>query len=90
MGKDPRTISSEPLRGPTLYQFIENYYLPHIKTSKRSWKDDERLLKNYIIPKIGHMYMAEIVPFDILKLVNDMKNKGLAMLSDIFAVTQRW
>lgn len=78
LGKDPRTISSEPFRGPTLYQFIENYYLPHIKTSKRSWKDDERLLRNYIIPKIGHMYMAEVAPFDILKLVNDMKNKGLA------------
>lgn len=50
---------------PTLAEFVRERYLPHIKTTKRSWDTDESLLRNHLLPALGSRRLAEITLDDM-------------------------
>ena len=78
MGKDPAEIRETLRKTPLFSEFIETYYIPHIKSYKRSWYTDISVIKNHLLPAFGSKYMDEISPMDVQKLYNTTRNKGYA------------
>jgi integrase len=99
MGQDPLDQKAAAKQVPTFAQFIDEQYLPHIKTYKRSWGTDVSILKNHLLPRFAKRYMDDITRQDIVKLHLDRKASGAAagsanrlliMMRFIFNLALRW
>ena len=53
MGNDPFAAKAELKQVPTLAAFIADSYMPFIQANKRSWKTDECLLRNHVLPAVN-------------------------------------
>lgn len=78
LGKDPCDEKAVLKQVPTFAQFIDEQYLPYIKSYKRSWPTDVSLLKNHLLPRFGKRYLDEITRQDIVKMHGDRKASGAA------------
>jgi integrase len=63
---------------PTFADFIEQQYMPYIRSYKRSWADDVGLLKNHLLPRFGKQHLDEITRQDIQKMHHDRRAAGAA------------
>ena len=99
MGEDPLEQKQLARTVPTFAQFIEEQYMPYVKSYKRSWETDVSLLKNHLLPRFGKRYMDEIPRQDIVKMHADRKASGAAagsanrlliMMRYIFNLTLKW
>ena len=99
MGEDPCEQRLEARSVPTFADFIEEQYLPFVRTYKRSVDTDLSLLKNHLLPRFGKRHLDEITRLDIQKLLADRKAQGAApgsvnrlliMLRFIFNLAQKW
>jgi integrase len=99
LGFDPRLEKEQSKKVPTFVQFIEDQYLPYVKSYKRSWATDISLLKNHLLPRFGKRYLDEITRQDIQKMHADRKASGAApgsanrlliMMRYIFNLTLKW
>jgi hypothetical protein len=59
MGEDPFATKAALQTVPTIADFIDNSYLPYVKSYKRSWDTDVSLIKNHIKPHFGRLYLDE-------------------------------
>ena len=66
---------------PTFAEFIEEQYLPYVKTYKRSWSTDVSHLRNHLLPRFAKRHLDEITRQDILKLIADRRAAGSAAAS---------
>ena len=62
---------------PTLQTFVNNRYLPFVKTYKRSWQTDETILRVHVLPLLGHLYLDEITTSSISELVASMRSDNM-------------
>lgn len=53
-------------------------YLPYAKSTKRSWKRDEQLYRLRILPRFGHLKLADISVKQIQTLMMDIRKEGLS------------
>ena len=99
LGQDPCEEKEQTKKVPTFSLFIEEQYLPYIKSYKRSWATDVSLLKNHLLPRFGRKYLDEITRQDIVKMHADRKASGAAagsanrlliMMRYIYNLTLRW
>ena len=99
IGQDPCEVKAQTRLVPTFASFIEDQYLPYVKSYKRSWDTDVSLLKNHLLPRFGKRYMDEITRQDIVKMHADRKASGAAagsanrlliMMRYIFNLTLKW
>ncbi len=99
MGDDPCDEKTAAKQMPTFAKFIEDQYLPFVKSYKRSWETDVSLLKNHLLPRFGKRYMDDIVRQDIVKMHHDRREAGAApgsanrlliMMRYIFNLAVRW
>jgi integrase len=60
MGIDPRQEKAEQMATPTVERFIEDSFLPYLKSYKRDWRTDWSLMKNHILPGIGPLHLDEV------------------------------
>jgi integrase len=99
LGIDPRYEREQLRKVPTFSQFIDEQYLPFIKSYKRSWDTDVSLLKNHLLPRFGKRYLDEITRQDIQRMHADRKASGAAagsanrlliMMRYIFNLTLKW
>lgn len=81
LGEDPQARRKEKRATPSLKQFIEERYLPHIKSDKRSWKIDEIFLRLHILPTLGKMPIDTITSEEIAAIVRQMEARGYAAAS---------
>jgi len=97
-GVDPQAPAINEA-GPLLKDFFTDKYLPYVKSYKRSWDTDESMIRNHLVPKMGHMHMGRISPPDIAVFVEKMKaeeyasgtcNRALVLLRFGFALALRW
>ena len=58
--------------------FVRDYYLPFIVSSKRSYQTDVSLLNNHILPALGFKELQNVTAFDVEKMIQTMSTKGLA------------
>ena len=84
---------------PTFEQFIEQQYLPYVRTYKRSWADDASLLKNHLLPRFGKQHLDEIARHDVQQMHRDRRaagaapgsaNRLLVLMRYIFNLALRW
>ena len=52
-GLDPKNQQAQLRSVPTFAQFIDDSYMPYIKSYKRSWGTDECVLRNQLLPRGG-------------------------------------
>ena len=98
MGNDPFAKKAELKQVPTLADFIADSYMPFIKVNKRSWKTDECLLRNHVIPDFGHLYMDEFTPQHLMSFISEHRkthangsvNRVVIILRYIFNLALRW
>jgi hypothetical protein len=60
MGEDPFSEAGRLAEIPKFADYVYKDYLTDVKDRKRSWKTDESLLRNHILPALGGYYMDEI------------------------------
>lgn len=99
MGEDPQEEKAQLKRVPTFAQFIDEHYMPYVRTYKRSWETDISLLKNHLLPRFANRYMDEITRQDIQKMHHDRRaagaapgsaNRLLIMMRYIFNLALKW
>jgi integrase len=98
-GEDPLQEKTTLRSVPTFVEFIEQQYLPHAKSYKRSWMTDVSLLNNHLLPRFAKRYMDQIERQDIVKMLADRKAEGAAagsvnrlliMMRFIYNLALRW
>jgi site-specific recombinase XerD len=97
-GEDPSQVLPSVL-GPTVASFFCDQYLPYIKTYKRSWVTDDSMMRNHLLPVLGHKHMGAISAPDVAVFVNHMRtqgyapgtcNRALVLLRYGFTLALRW
>ena len=99
LGQDPCEQKEQAKKVPTFAAFIEDQYLPYVKSYKRSWDTDVSLLKKHLLSRFSSKYMDEVTRQDIVKMHSERKASGAAagsanrlliMMRYIFNLAVRW
>ena len=78
LGADPQQKRREMRAVPQLNTFVQERYLPYVRTYKSSWQTDETVLRIHILPKLGGLALDEIKTDAISDLINRMHADGYA------------
>jgi integrase len=99
LGNDPQNERQERRSIPTLRSFIEDRYLPFVRTYKRSWKTDETVLRIHVLPKLGHLHLDEVTTDAITQVVAAMRQqlyapgtvgRVIVILRFLFNLARKW
>lgn len=96
-GHDPASKKKDSPIFPTMHDLARDYVLHHGEKKKpRSLKEDQRLLKSFILPSFGKKNVIDVSRRDIEILHNEHKktpyqaNRILALLSKMFTLANGW
>jgi integrase len=92
-GRDPAEEKKGRREAQTVGEFAETYMERYAKVKKRSWKNDQAILKADVLPKWKHRAMQEIARRDVRELLDTINDRGApihanrvrALLSKLFA-----
>jgi len=99
VGTDPQERRAELRRIPTLTELVQERYLPHVKSYKRSWCTDETVLRVHVLPVLGSQYVDLVRAEPIAALVERMRQQGYAtgttnrvviVLRHVFNLARKW
>lgn len=99
MGGKPAEERAEHRQVATFARFVDELFLPYIKTYKRSWRTDLSFLNNHLLPKFGKKYLDEIDRKDVLALMQERCeakaapssiNRLLILLRFMFNLASKW
>jgi integrase len=99
IGFDP-VAEHEKLKAiPTFKEFVYEQYVPFIKSYKRSWQADLKMIENRMIRLWGQKRMNEIATQDLVNFQNGLvqggfkpasANRYMALVKYIFNLAERW
>lgn len=96
-GEDIAQTSKQMRNLPTLTELADDYINRHGQRKRpKSLSEDQRLLRNYILPALGNMKIANISYQDIEKLHTSLgerpyqANRVVALLSKMFSLAVTW
>ena len=97
-GLDPKQERDAFKKRITFAEFVTELYLPHAKTYKRSVNADESKLKLYLMPRFGHVVLADITTHAIQGYHNQLRttlspataNRHLSLLHRILSLAVQW
>lgn len=78
LGADPRAAAKVKKDVPTFGAFAYDEYLPYVKTRKRSYRNDESMLRLRLIPAFGDRPLNRLPRQQIQKLHTALRDDGLA------------
>jgi integrase len=99
LGSNPQRERQERRSIPTLHTFIQDRYLPFVRTYKRSWKTDETVLRIHVLPKLGRLHLDEVTTDAITQVVVAMRQQHYApgtvgrvivILRFLFNLARKW
>lgn len=98
LGKNPFAELEELKNVPKFQQFIEDQYIPYVKSYKRSWQCDVSLIKNHIVPNFGSKYMNDITKKDLHAFITQhlkthapgSVNRVLILIRYMFNLAIKW
>lgn len=99
MGEDPLEEKAVMRQVPTFAQFIDEQYMPYVKTYKRSWDTDVSLLRNHLLPRFANRHLDSITRQDIQKMHQERRASGAApgsanrlliMMRYVFNLALKW
>jgi integrase len=93
-GRDPageeRRKRAEERRLPTVAAFAGEYIERHAKLHKRSWREDERLLRRDILPTLGDLRIDAVTRRDLVVTLDAIRDRGATVLANrALALTRR-
>lgn len=93
-GRDPaaeeRRKAATARRLPSVAVFAQEYIERHAKPNKRSWREDERLLRHDVLPVIGDLRIDTVARRDVVLLLDSIRDRGAAVVANrALAVTRR-
>jgi site-specific recombinase XerD len=93
-GRDPaaedRRKRAEERRLPTVAAFASEYLERHAKLHKRSWREDERLLRRDILPTLGSLRLDTVTRRDIALTLDTVRSRGADVMANrALALTRR-
>jgi hypothetical protein len=75
-GRDPaadeRRKQADERRLPSIAVFAGEYVDRYAKPNKRSWSEDERMLRHDVLPSIGNMRIDTVARRDIVMLIDNV------------------
>jgi len=75
---------------PSVNDLADEYIEIWAKPRKRSWKEDERLLKSNVLPLIGRKKAADVNRRDIIEILDTMMERGAPISANrTLAVTRK-
>ena len=78
LGSNPQEERQQRRAIPTLQIFVNDHYLPFVKTYKRSWQTDETILRVHVLPHLGRLCLDEVTTATITEVVASMRSKNYA------------
>ena len=98
-GGDPAAERGRPDGGWCLRAFVEQAYVPYIRSRKRSWRAELALLKWHVLPVFGDQPLDAIRRVDVVRWHQSRREAGYAVgtcnrmlvqLRHIFNMAIRW
>jgi integrase len=98
LGRDPKQERDDFKNRISFGAFVSEHYLPHATIYKRSIAGDESKLRLYLLPKFGHIPLADISTQALQSYHNHLKvklspataNRHLSLLHRILSLSVRW
>ena len=99
LGSNPQEERQQRRAIPTLQVFVNDHYLPFVKTYKRSWQTDETILRVHVLPHLGRLCLDEVTTATITEVVASMRSKNYApgtvarvvvILRFLFNLARKW
>ena len=79
LGENPADEKQALHKVPTLAEFIEDVYVPHIHQHRRNFQSTISFLNIHIVPKFGSKHLDAITSEMLSDAHLDMRNKGYAL-----------
>lgn len=97
-GRNPAMERGDARIAPTIEKLAERYLTEHsaVKNKKRSHESNQRILKSFVLPELGHFKVAAVSREDIARIHHELRktptqaNRVLALLSKLFNLAERW
>ena len=96
-GTDPLIEKRRLSIGETLKEFSETYLERYAKIEKRSWREDERMIKQYLIPALGGYKLKQLDRGIVSKFHHVLgkksiivANRTLSILSRMYTLAYQW
>lgn len=99
LGDSPSANKAAMRNVPLLQTFVDEHFLPYIKSCKRSWKTSVSALKNHVLPEFGRLHLDEITQPLLVRHHLAMREKGYApatanrqiiMFRYMFNLAKKW
>ena len=88
-GTDPAAVKAAERLAETFAQLAEEYLERHAKPRKRTWREDERILKRELLPHWGKMKAKEVTRRDVRLLIDKVIDRGVTTYANrIFALAR--
>lgn len=79
----------ENITASTVAELVDLYLEGFAKENKKTWQEDERMLKKDVVPVLGSMKAKNITRSHILNLIDGMKHRGGATTLNTFKIIRR-
>lgn len=96
-GKDPLADRREARNGLSVREFSKLYMDRHARPHKKSWREDQRRLDRYVIPRLGNQRLDEVSRAEVVALHTKLgqdapfeANRVLALVSVLFNKAVEW
>lgn len=81
--------AKEALGTITVASFVEHYYMPLAKRTKRTWQTDEYRLKKAILPVLGGLPLAQVTKEDVQRLLDAHSHQSAATVKQYMTLVRR-
>lgn len=96
-GIDPLIEKRKHLIGETFKEFSVTYLERHAKREKKSWREDERMLNQYLLPTFGKHKLKDIKREMVSKFHHELgkksivvANRTVSILSKMYSLAEIW
>src|SRR5262245_62438709 len=89
-GTDPAAVRAAERLAETFAQLADEYLERHAKPRKRTWREDERILRRELLPHWGKMKAKDVTRRDVRLLIDKVIDRGVTTYANrIFALAPK-
>ena len=89
-GRDPAAERSAARAGDTFAEFAAAFIEKYAKQRQKSWRETERVLLRDVNPVIGRKRLDEVTRQDVVRLLDEIAERGPVMANRTLAYTRRF
>src|SRR5207244_13619286 len=88
-GEDTAAEKKRKRQAETFGELAEDYIERHAKVKKRSWREDDRILRVHFLPVLRHVKATEVRRPDVRAIVEKMAEKTPVQANRTLAVIRK-